>query len=87
MVDTCKPIKETFSLEDVLSNSEEWEKAIAKRVWQKHIKSNPLWGKACNLNERMESLEAKLSRMDDKLDMVLRTLNLNSYSGRRGHEN
>lgn len=78
---TCKLIKETFSLEEVLSNSEAWERAIARRVWQKHIKSDPLWGKACNLNDRMESVEAKLSRMDDKLNLILKTLNLNGFGG------
>ena len=68
-------VNKRFSLEEILSNSEEWEKAIATRVWQKHVKSNPLWGKACNLNERMERVESKLVKIDNKLSEILIVIN------------
>ena len=65
----------TYSLQEILSSNPEWEKAVAKRVWDKHIKSSPLWGKFCNINDRVERLELNLAKIDRKLDEVLIAIN------------
>lgn len=72
---TCDLKKGYFSLQEILAGNEDWEKALAKRVWDKHIKSSPLWGKFCNVNDRMEKIESRLGKIENRLDDIVICLN------------
>lgn len=62
--------KGLFSLQQVLLEDEVWTTELTKAVW-KNIKKSPSWKQLVDLNGRLESVESRLGRIENKLDSLL----------------
>ena len=71
-----------FTLEQVLRNDEAWVDALSRHVWER-IRSAPILKQVKDIHERLENVERKLGRVDDKLDVLLQQQNERNDNGRR----
>ncbi len=65
---TC--LNNKFTLAEVLQDSSEFTDFLSKKAWFK-IKSSPNWKQFINANNRLEKIETKLSKLDDKLNKLI----------------
>ena len=63
-------VNKVFSISEVLQDHPDFTKELTATIWS-NIKKSPNYKQLVNLNNRLENVEFSISKLNDKIDILL----------------